>query len=258
MLSVALGSQSDVPFVGDISVHKCDQLGAPLQADDVEVTIPPGAIPPRVTTDAYKNVPFVEDVKIYECDSQGASFKVDDIEVIIPPMAIPQGVTAHVEMGVALYGPFSFADGCQPVSPILWFCTQEHFEFKQPMTFKLPHTVMDDGGIRLAFAKANHLEERSAKMFSFKEIDSDKPIEYGLDSDLPRYGILSSRHHCFLCIQAEAKISSLKDMSLQKGYCLHILIKQEDSFTYQILLVCTFFLETCFSVSQGQRYVGYG
>ena len=179
-------------------------------------------------------------------------------------MAIPQGVTAHVEMGVALYGPFSFADGCQPVSPILWFCTQEGIELKLPMTVKLPHTVMEEQGIKLVFAKTKHFKDSSDK-FLFKKIHSK--IEKG-----HRCGTLTTKHHCFLCIQAEAKTNicsyllrlfgltgglgfSQKELLLRKGFCLHILIKKEDLFTYQIVVVCTYFLETCFRVSHAHKFV---
>ncbi len=179
---------------------------------------------------------------MHECDEKGACLQVDDIEVTIPAGAISPGVTVHVEMGVALYGPFTFAENCQPVSPILWFCTQEGVEFNLPVTFKLPHIVMDDGGVRLAFAKANHLEKGSNGMFSFKEINSGSSTKF-VHYRYRHYGVLTTWHHCFLCIQAEAKG---RDLSAQMGYCLHIVTKQEDPFTYKIILLS---LETCFNVS---------
>lgn len=189
-------------------------------------------------------IPFVGGILVIGCDQKGAHFNIDDIEVTIPPGAIPPGLAIHVEIGVALYGPFSFADGCRPVSPILWFCTQEDVELQLPVVFKLPHTVVDDNGIRLSFAKCHHYDT-----FVFREIDADCTIEYTMDSNLRRYGILSTQHHCFLCVQAKADMSETKDLAVRNGYCLHILVKQEDSFTYRIFFVCTFLLETCFSVS---------
>ncbi len=185
---------------------------------------------------------------LHKCDVRGSSLRVDDIEVTIPPGAIPPGETVHVEMGVALYGPFSFAENYHQVSPVLWFCTQENVDFLLPVKFKLPHVFMDRIGVKLSFAKAYHSPSQKGA-FSFTEENSDTPSMF-VFGEKP-YGILTSKHCCFLCIKDEVDSNSvkLKDLCTQRGYCLHILVKKKDAFTYKIVVTCTYFLQTCIRVS---------
>ena len=182
------------------------------------------------------------------CDKDGADFLMCDIKVTIPRGAIPDGVTAHLEMGVAMYGPFKFPENHQQVSPILRFCIKEDIELLLPIVFTVPHIIKDITRVKLSFAKANHLEFNydpvfDRRMFSFKTVNDSKS---GFTSpyDKSGYGHLSTKHSCFLCIQAETR----KDLALEKGYCLHTLIEKVDSSTYRILLICTYFLQTCFEV----------
>lgn len=187
-------------------------------------------------------VPFIEGLVIYKCDNEGVRLQVYDLEVTVPLNALPLGVTVHIEIGVALYGPFKFPKGCQPVSPILWFCTDQDTDFLLPITFKLPHCLLDSEEVKLSFAKADHLEQ--SKEFSFKSMDASPTVESAYEM---LYGTISSKHHCFLCIQAES--TSSKELALKRGYCLHLLTRKVDPFMYQIIIVCTYFLETCVDVS---------
>lgn len=179
-------------------------------------------------------------IDIHPCDVEEVTLQMDGIEVTISPNVIPQGKVVHAEMGVASFGPFTFADNCQPVSPFLWFCIQENIEFELPVTFKLPHVLRDTTGAALSFAKAGHSSNETITHFKTNDTDSANFV-----FERCPYGILTSNHRCFLCIQAAA---SLRDLSLQKGYCLHIIIKKEDSLTYQIIIACTYFLPTCIKV----------
>ena len=66
-----------------------------------------------------------------------------------------------MEVAVALYGPFQFSNGKQPISPILWLCPQEDVTLLKPMTIVLPHTMIDlspDDAQKfgVSFAKADH------------------------------------------------------------------------------------------------------
>ena len=190
-----------------------------------------------------QDVPFVEEISSYTCDDRGATLSIHDITVTIPPGAIPDEVTAHIEMGVALYGPFKFPDNCQPVSPILWFCIQEDIELLLPLTFRLPHVIADLSQANITFAKTNHITyQDSAKrdVFTFERV-SNGELDFAKESG---YGILSSKHCCFLCLNAEIT----KDLALEKGYCLHILIENRSPASYRILLIFTYFLKTCFEV----------
>lgn len=193
-------------------------------------------------------IPFIHATESYTCDQHGRELSIDDITVTIPPGAIPDGVTAHIEMGVALYGPFKFPDNHQPVSPILWFCIQEEIELLLPIKYSLPHIVTDNS-IKLVFAKAMHLGSAEVLNFVFDILsDGDGDSNFTCTNPLMNqhgYGHLSTKHCCFLCIEAKIR----KDLALEHGYCLHALIKKEKDSHYQILLLCTYFLETCFEVS---------
>ena len=159
---------------------------------------------------------------------------------------VPPGLTAHVEMGVALCGPFTFSDNCQPISPIIWFCTHEKLKFKLPLTFKLPHVLMDVEGLKLSFAKTYHSPDK-IKMCTFEKMNPNLPTKF-VSGNNP-YGVLISKHHCYLCIKSPVN-NSLKDLAMRKGYCLHLFIKKADALTYHFVVVCTYFLTTCIKVSE--------
>ena len=48
-----------------------------------------------------------------------------DITLRIPEGAVAIGKFSHLEMGAAMYGPFTFPENTQPISPILWLCPLE-------------------------------------------------------------------------------------------------------------------------------------
>ena len=181
--------------------------------------------------------------KSYTCDQRGGVLSVNDITVTIPPGAIPEGITAHIEMGVALYGEFEFPDNYQPVSPLLYFCIEEDLELLLPVEYTLPHVITDTSHVELTFAKAHH-------NVSFFEILHSSNAKFTPSIPLMKeygYGVLSTKHRCYLCITGTTRIG--EDEALESGYCLHTLIKKEDDSKYQILLLCTYFLVTCVEVS---------
>ena len=46
-----------------------------------------------------------------------------------------------IEVGVCLYGPFTFEGDCRPISPIVWLCLQGNTDLKKPMTVTIPHVL---------------------------------------------------------------------------------------------------------------------
>ena len=163
------------------------------------------------------------------------------ITVTIPFGAIPEGITAHIEMGVALYLPFKLPENYQLVSPILWFCIKDDIKLLLPIEYKLPHVITDISRGKLTFAKAGHTDNPVFELLQHDNVNftpsNPRLRKYG-------YGNLSIKHCCYLCIGAISK-----DVALESGYCLHTLIKKETDSQYQILLLCTYFLETCLDVS---------
>lgn len=195
-------------------------------------------------THLLERVPFIDDVDLHTCDQHGKTLSKNDISVTIPPGAIPDGVTAHIEMGVALYGPFKFSDNHQAVSPFLWFCIQEDFKLLLPITYKLPHVIIDSSRRTLAFAKADHFKsyDSTSKRTLLFEFLTDGESNFTKESG---FGYLTTKHSCFLCIKAQTS----RDLALEKGYCLHTLIEKIDSSSYRIFLLTTYFLSTCSEVS---------
>ena len=184
-------------------------------------------------------------MELHTCDHHGCTLSIDDITVTIPPGAIPEGTTVHIEIGVALYGPFKFPDDQQPVSPILWFCIKEDIELLEPITYRLPHIIKDNSNVELTFAKANHRGNNSAAntdtSFTFQALKCGQQ-DFTKDA---LYGSLSTKDFCYLCIQAK----NTRELALKKGYCLHACTEKKNSTSYQIIFVCTYFLQTCFKVS---------
>lgn len=186
------------------------------------------------------------------CDEYKKELRIDDICITFPSGAIPAGVTAHVEIGVALHGPYSFPDGYQPVSPIIWLCIQEEFELLVPISIELPHMVMDIEGMGLTFAKANHLKycydsTNGSKVFVFKNVTGGTSFFTNLTEETAvesGYGILHVKHCCLYCILAK------KSPTLEKniGYCLHTFI-EEKSQSCHILHICTYYLKLCLKAS---------
>ncbi len=195
-------------------------------------------------TDVYHSlqVPFVNGIREYTCDKDGGTLSHDDIEVTIPPGAIPDGMTAHIQMGVALHGPFEFSDGYQQVSPILWFWIKEDIELLLPLEFKVPHVLTDVTGIELTFSKADHknytLCANKNRVFSFQPMTETITTDCG-------YGILSAKHCCYLCILAKIE----KNILMRRGFCLHTLIEKNPPHSHRIIHLCTYFINTCLIVS---------
>jgi hypothetical protein len=191
--------------------------------------------------------------KQFTCDQQGAELSIDDIKVTIPPGAISDR-TVHIEMGVAMYGPFKFLENCRPVSPILWFCIKElDVELSLPIEYVLPHTVTDDIDAKLHFAKTSHSKSANAcdaVPYIFERLHDTQSQQSHFVRSNPQmkkygYGHLSTKHCCYLCIEAEVE----RDQAIKMGYCLHTLINKVDDSHYMIVLLCTYFLDTCIKVT---------
>ena len=109
------------------------------------------------------NVPFLHH-QMLECDCAGREYtNVDhDITLRIPEGAVAEGEKIHLEVGVAMYGPFTFPDNTQPISPILWLCIlEEDAQLKKPFQIVLSHYLTGLSKERIEhhhvrFAKANH------------------------------------------------------------------------------------------------------
>ena len=204
------------------------------------------------------SVPFLSQVEVLTCDSFGCEYYNPDHGVIlrIPNGSIPPGLIAHLEVAVALYGPFHFSNGSCPISPILWMCIQESINLRKPIDIILPHFLtdlsnkMDIENLGVSFAKADHKQcaiDKSHYVF--------KPLETPFVAYKERsqsYGILSTQHCCFFCITSNNPVSP--DFAKKAGYFLWCI---EKPFSYSspprsrdtLLFCATFCLPTCIQVS---------
>ena len=199
------------------------------------------------------SVPFLTQVKVLTCDSSGCEYyNYDhDITLRIPGDAIPPGMVIHLEVAVALYGPFQFPDGSCPISPILWLCIQENVDLRKPIDIILPHLLTDAKNIGIRFAKADH------KQYATDEFGRNQyifePLETAFKERNQNYGILSTQHCCLLCITSnDPQISP--DFALKAGYYLWCIEKPSShsltSRARDTLHFCaTFCLPTCREVS---------
>ena len=216
-------------------------------------------------------VPFLGQVKVLEFNSYGGEYKSNhhDITIKIPNGAISQGQTVHVEVAVALYGPFQFSDGKRPISPILWLCPQEDVIFQKPITIVLPHMLtdvcnkdIDNFGIQ--FAKADHTDYRMTptgkKEYVFKPYKSE--VELQLHSGR-HCAILKVDHCCFLCLEMKKQNKVIPEIARQMakkiGYFIHCVECLQSPYRSispprDVIHFCvTFMLPTCMRVSV-QRY----
>ena len=125
-------------------------------------------------------MPFIY-FDLIECDCNGRKCVIDgyDITLDVPPGKIPKGKVVKFEVGVIISGPFSFKEGTQPISPVLWF----HFpnettesELRKSFRILLPHCLV---GLtmekilfhQICFVKAN-LSVEGEKQYNFIQYDT--------------------------------------------------------------------------------------
>ena len=206
-------------------------------------------------------VPFL-DHQILEIDCAGREYtNVDhDITLRIPEGAVAEGEKIHFEVGVAMYGPFTFPENTQPISPILWLCIlEEDIELKKPFQVVLPHYLIGLSKERIQyhhvrFSKANHCNYTfvdNQMTYRFEPYSDAKP--HLATSGYRNYGVLISKHCCFYCIEAK----ETPELAMDAGYCL---IQIESSLSLQrneIFFVGIYFLDTCLKVKLHKFNIEY-
>ena len=210
----------------------------------------------RLSNINIASIPFLSQIEILTCDSIGCQYYNPDHGIVlrIPNGSIPPGLTVHLEVAVALYGPFQFLKSLCPISPILWICIQENISFRKPVDIVLPHSLTDLNetdveSLGLRFAKADHLyvstDARGKDCYVFKPLET--PFVAYKDKE-QNCGILSTQHCCFLCITSDNSVSP--EFALKTGYFLWCIEKpRSSSRSRDSLHFCvTFCLPTCIKV----------
>lgn len=202
-------------------------------------------------TEAKKNaqVPFLHH-KVLECGYNGIEYVIEDHDITlrIPEGAVAEGKKIHLEIAVAMYGPFNFSVNTQPISPIVWLCLlEEYSELKKPFVLIVPHFLTE-----LTRERLRYHEVRFAKAKHNRYTLRDDQIRYNFNScETPTlfasngcksYGILKSNHCCFYCLKANITEKLATDV----GYCL---VRIESSLSCnmrnEVYFIAVFFLDTC-------------
>ena len=195
-------------------------------------------------------VPFLYH-HLLECDYNALEYTIDDHDITlrIPMGAVAKGEKIHIEVGVTMYGPFTFPEKTQPISPIVWLCIQENIKLKKPFQLILPHflTGLSKETLQhhqIKFSKANHkhLLENDQIIYKFQSCDT-KPLL--ATSGNKSYGIIRSTHCCFYCIQA----SKTPELARDAGYCLARVENSQLSYQRnEVYFTAVYFLGTCIKV----------
>ena len=186
-----------------------------------------------------------------ECDNHGLEYtnKDHDITLKIPEGAVPVNARIHLEIAVAMYGPFKFPENTQSISPIIWLCFEESVILNKEFQLILPHFLigMTKENARfhqVIFAKANH---RDCSIIDSQINYIFQPHDMGLSfasSGNKNFAILSTNHCCFYCLQA----NKTHELVVNAGYCLvriESFIEQQKSEVYFLAVYC---LSTCLRV----------
>ena len=227
----------------------------PMERNKVSKSMNFVAQPPHfIEAEKLAQIPFLYH-HLLECDYNGLEYTIEDHDITlkIPTGALAMGEKVHIEIGVALYGPFTFPEKTRPISPIVWLCIQEDVELKKPFQLILPHFLI---GLsketlhhhQIRFSKASHkyLLENSQMIYKFENCDT-KPLLASCENK--SYGMMKSTHCCFYCIQANQTLEVARDA----GYCL---ARIENSplphqLRNEVYFTAVYFLRSCLKVHRG-------
>ena len=198
-------------------------------------------------------VPFLYS-HLLTCDNNGLEFTIaeHDITLRIPKGAVSVDATIHLEIGVAMYGPFNFVK-TRPISPIFWLCIREDAKLQKPLQIILPHflpglTNENNHLYGVGFAKATHNDSsRSAAEQVTYDFSKCETKPYFASSGSRQYGILQTKHCCFYCI--EAKFTP--ELALKADYYLAQIEFSSDP-KYEIHYCAIYSLDACIRVSEFQ------
>ncbi len=196
-----------------------------------------------------KRIPFIIPPQSLEFDSSGVEFVgFNEIRIQIPPHAIPDGSTGRLEIGVCLYGPFTFEENYRPISPVLWLCLQgENTRLDKPVKVTLPHILPDLSEEELAsfgvrFAKASHhcvTDASGERMYQFQPSVGKSFYHAGGGRG---YVTLETDHFCHLCLVIDSGVTP--DKAKCRGYCFTSVQGPSHLHVY-----ATYALNTCLTVS---------
>lgn len=194
-------------------------------------------------------IPFLHH-QVLECDYKGLTHTDTDHDITlrIPEGVVSKGETVHIELGVCLYGPFTFPENTRPISPIIWLCLlEEDYELREEFEIHIPHFLMHltEQRIRqyqVCFAKAHHnysmeTKDEHGMSYTYRQFG---PQPSFIVKDEKCYAVLASKHCCFLLLLAKDS----RELAMDAGYCL---VRIETP-PCTVFFLATFFIEAFLTV----------
>ena len=186
-----------------------------------------------------------------ECDDTGLEHTIDghNITLRIPKGAIATGEKLHINIGVTMFGPFTFPENFSPISPILQFCTSEiNYRFRKPITVILPHFIsketiekLNPGEVRFAKAKHCNTGPERRQSYQFEHVDTRPTFA---SSGFRNFGVLQIQHCCYLCLMKQKNVGGAE-------YCL-VQIKRPLQQRSEVHFLVSYFLDTCLRAIEEQ------
>ena len=191
---------------------------------------------------------FMQPIGVLECGESGGVYhsSTHNFTITIPQGAVPNDTVIRIEVGVCLYGPFTFPCDHRPLSAILWLHVQNHtgFQFQKAVKITLQHCINieieeDCQLLELTFMKANcHADGRSG--FEFSPAKGEYHFPVGSDC-----GTLCTTCFCFACITASLQRETFAKVN-------YSLVTVEPGLTSDVLwsvyFIMCYHLETCLQV----------
>ena len=167
-----------------------------------------------------------------------------------------EGKQIHFEIGVAMYGPFTFPEKTRPISPVIWLCIlEENAKLRKTFQLILPHilTGLNKDRLqhhRIEFLKANHKDVSLCDghmMYNFCRCETKT---YFASHGCRSYGVIKSTHCCFYCLKGE----DTPKLEMEAGYCLARIEHPPKPQGDVLHFVAIYYLKTCFQVKCDPYY----
>ena len=230
----------------EIQVH---HLQDPCRQGGVQLSCPPCAYDSEI-------VSFIDPPEVVMFNSTGGVYRnlLHGIKLIVPEGAVRDGKFLHLQVGLALYGPFVWPKNSSIVSPIVGLCMvqpgNEVIELQKPVEIRIPHYSEVQDYQNLTFLKANHSSDIvtidgkpkfSLKPFQIQETNGER-IHFEPGS---AFGTLHTKHFCYLCIAKKYT----QNCTEEANFCLMGAMPDPPRKSFELYFCVSYMLDTCMEVS---------
>ena len=205
-----------------------------------------------------ETVTFIDPPEVLVFDSTGGTYRnsLHGITLTIPEGAVPDGRSIHIQVGVAMHGPFVWPKRGSIVSPIVGLCMvqpeNDIIVLQKLIKIRIPHYVnclgVEDCK-HLTFLKANHKTDvvtingkakYHLKPFHVQQAD-DEHMQFEPEC---YFGTLYTRHFCYLCIEKEYT----PECTAKTNFCLMGAMPDPPRKSFELYFCVSYMLDTCIQV----------